>query len=49
VVGSESFDDVKFPKQWNESIGRTIQLAYKNRVIEKNLLQKKEEVELLNA
>jgi len=53
VVGWESFDDVKFPKPWNESIGRTIQLAYKNRVIEKILLQKKEEnkeeKELLNA
>jgi branched-chain amino acid aminotransferase len=49
VVGWESFDDTKFPKPWNESIGRTIQLAYKNRVIEKSPLQKKEEKELLNA
>jgi branched-chain amino acid aminotransferase len=49
IVGWESFDDTKFPKPWNESIGRTIQLAYKNRVIEKSPLQKKQEKELLNA
>ena len=49
IVGWESFDDVPFSKQWNESIGRTIQLAYKNRVTEKELLELKEEKELLNA
>ena len=49
VVGWESFDGQKFPKPWNESIGRTIQIAYKNRVTEKNLLQEKREKELSNA
>jgi len=49
VVGLESLDDVKFPKQWNESLGRTIQLAYKNRVIEKSLLPVTKEEELVNA
>jgi len=49
IVGWESFDDVPFSKHWNESIGRTIQLAYKNRVTEKELLELKEEKEILNA
>jgi branched-chain amino acid aminotransferase len=35
VIGWESLDEVKFPKPWNESICRTIQDAYKHRVIEK--------------
>ncbi|MDX2047856.1 MAG: branched-chain amino acid transaminase [Chitinophagaceae bacterium] len=35
VIGFESLDDIKFPKKWNETISRQIQLAYKNRVIEK--------------
>lgn len=35
VIGFESLDDIKFPKIWNETISRQIQLAYKNRVIEK--------------
>ena|ERR1700730_7865179 len=38
IVGWESLDDARFNKSWNESIGRIIQLAYKNRVIEKPLL-----------
>jgi branched-chain amino acid aminotransferase len=46
VVGWERFDDVKFPKAWNDSIGRTIQLAYKNRVVEKRILAEREEVEV---
>ena len=46
VVGWESFDDVPFSKQWNESIGRTIQLAYKNRVIEKPVLVERGVVEV---
>lgn len=32
VVGWESFDDVTFPKAWNNSIGKAIQLAYKDTV-----------------
>jgi branched-chain amino acid aminotransferase len=35
VIGWESLDDVTFPKQWKETISRTIQDAYKHRVIEK--------------
>ena len=35
VIGWESFDGVPFKKSWNESLGRRIQLAYKDRVIEK--------------
>jgi branched-chain amino acid aminotransferase len=35
VIGWESLDDVKFPKPWNETVSRTIQDAYKHRVIEK--------------
>jgi branched-chain amino acid aminotransferase len=35
IVGWESFDDVVFPTKWNDSVGRVIQLGYKNRVIEK--------------
>jgi len=36
VIGWESLDDVKFKKDWNDTVGRKIQLAYKNRVIEKD-------------
>jgi len=32
VVGWESFDDIMFPKPWNETFGRTIQVAYKEKV-----------------
>ena len=32
IVGWESFDDVRFPKAWNESVGKVIQLAYKQKV-----------------
>jgi len=35
VIGWESLDEVKFPKPWNETVSRTIQDAYKHRVIEK--------------
>ena len=35
VIGWESIDEVKFPKTWNETISKTIQEAYKHRVIEK--------------
>ena len=35
VIGWESLDDVKFPKSWNETISKKIQVAYKNKVTEK--------------
>ena len=35
VIGWESLDDVTFPKPWNESVCKTIQEAYKHKVIEK--------------
>ena len=37
IIGWESFEGAAFNKSWNESTGRRIQLAYKNRVIEKEL------------
>jgi branched-chain amino acid aminotransferase len=37
VIGWESLDDVKFQKTWNESVGKIIQEAYKNLVVEKSL------------
>ena len=33
VIGWESIDEVKFPKPWNETISKTIQEAYKHRVM----------------
>jgi branched-chain amino acid aminotransferase len=35
VIGWESLDEVKFPKAWNDSVSKTIQDAYKHRIIEK--------------
>ena len=35
VIGWESLDDTKFTKPWNETVGRIIQQAYMNKVIEK--------------
>ena len=35
VIGWESLDGVSFRKEWNETVSRRIQLAYKDRVIEK--------------
>ena len=37
VIGWHSLDDVVFPKSWNDSIGKTIQQAYKNKVTESKL------------
>ena len=37
VIGFESLDDYKFPLNWNDSVSRKIQLAYKDLVIEKEL------------
>jgi branched-chain amino acid aminotransferase len=35
VIGWESLDDVKFCKPWKDSVSKTIQDSYKNKVIEK--------------
>jgi branched-chain amino acid aminotransferase len=35
VIGWESLDDIRFPKAWNNTISKTIQEAYKHKVIEK--------------
>jgi branched-chain amino acid aminotransferase len=35
VIGWESLDNVKFLKNWNETLSKKIQLAYKERVTEK--------------
>jgi branched-chain amino acid aminotransferase len=32
IVGWESFDDIQFPKSWDESLGKIIQIAYKEKV-----------------
>lgn len=37
IIGWESIDDVKFNMNWNDTVSRQIQLAYKNRVVEKPL------------
>ena len=39
VIGWESLDGVSFQKPWNESLGRIIQKAYKDIVIEKGLFE----------
>lgn len=35
VIGWQSIDQYQFPLAWNESMGRKIQIAYKNKVTEK--------------
>jgi branched-chain amino acid aminotransferase len=40
VIGWESLDEISFKKPWSESIGKIIQEAYKDRVIEKKLVVK---------
>lgn len=35
VIGWESLDGVKFKKEWSSTLSKTIEVAYKNRVIEK--------------
>ena len=37
IIGWESFENVAFPVEWNDTIGRKIQLAYKDLVTEKTL------------
>lgn len=36
IIGWESIDDIPFKKDWNNTLGKLIQQAYKDRVIEKN-------------
>lgn len=44
VIGWESLDDVKFVKNWNDTLSKKIQTTYKDRVIEKvNIQQEKRE------
>jgi branched-chain amino acid aminotransferase len=44
VIGWESLDDVKFIKNWNDTLSKKIQLAYKDIVTEKiNIQQEKRE------
>jgi len=47
VIGWESLDDYKFPKKWNDTLSRQIQLAYKDIVVEKPV--KKERASLVEA
>jgi len=35
VIGWESIDGLTFKKNWNSTLGRKLQVAYKDRVIEK--------------
>jgi branched-chain amino acid aminotransferase len=37
VIGFESLDETKFPKPWNETVSRKIQLAYKDKTVEKDI------------
>ncbi len=41
VIGWESLDEYKFPKKWNDTLSRQIQLAYKDTVIEKPIVKEK--------
>jgi branched-chain amino acid aminotransferase len=34
IIGWESYDDVPFSKNWNDSLGKRLQLAYKELVVE---------------
>ncbi|HTE24339.1 branched-chain-amino-acid transaminase [Flavitalea sp.] len=47
VIGWESLDGVPFNKEWNNTVSRQIQVAYKNRVIEKAILADKEPINKL--
>ncbi|MFT3746900.1 MAG: branched-chain-amino-acid transaminase [Agriterribacter sp.] len=38
VVGWESLDNVRFKKDWNETVSKIVQAAYKNLVVEKELV-----------
>lgn len=39
VIGWESIDGIRFRKEWNSSLCRKIQVAYKNRVVERKVEQ----------
>ncbi|MBC7850311.1 MAG: branched-chain amino acid transaminase [Chitinophagaceae bacterium] len=41
IIGWQSIDDYTFPKEWNNSSSRKIQLAYSDRIVEKNSNEKK--------
>jgi branched-chain amino acid aminotransferase len=41
VIGWQSFDETVFPASWNDSIGRKIQVAYKEKVLEGNVVMEK--------
>lgn len=41
VIGLESLDEYIFPLNWNDSVSRRIQLAYKDSVVENDLLPRK--------
>ncbi|OQP56008.1 branched-chain-amino-acid transaminase [Niastella yeongjuensis] len=41
VIGWQSLDEALFPKNWNDTLGRKIQLAYKERVTEATMIQTK--------
>lgn len=40
VIGWESLDDVKFTRNWNDTVSRSIQIAYNDRVTETTSLRK---------
>lgn len=42
VIGWESLDDVKFKKEWNDTVSRKVQLAYKDRVEERGIEAKRQ-------
>ncbi len=44
IIGWESLDGVPFKKEWNDSVSKVIQTAYKNKVIEKEFNQSLVEV-----
>ncbi|QBZ99149.1 branched-chain amino acid transaminase [Flavobacterium sangjuense] len=37
IIGLQSFEKKSFPKNWNETLGKKLQTAYKNLVLEKEL------------
>ncbi|MFT3946698.1 MAG: branched-chain-amino-acid transaminase [Agriterribacter sp.] len=43
VIGWESLDEVKFKKDWNETVSKVVQAAYKNLIIEKEFEPQKQE------
>jgi branched-chain amino acid aminotransferase len=49
VIGWEGIDETKFPKNWNDSISKQIQTAYKDRVIEQPIQSKNSKVKSKNS